>query len=211
MTPLPCVERATDKPLTKSDYFTSLYANYWTHVRGFLFKRIHGSVIDVPAAVDDLTEETFLKAWKGLREWPLAHERTWLFLVAAHTHIDWLQREQCRVKAERTARLGPAGFGTEADPAESLCRREEAAAAWRHLASLRTSHQQGASGRDLDVLKAYALAKATGDGQLNGRTHDYEALAARRGVSASAIKSQLYRARQMVRATYQTTTAEAST
>src|SRR5512142_3397972 len=69
---------------------TTLFERHLRSVHGFLF-RFTGSAQDA----DDLTQETFIKAWRHLASVdPSRSFRTWLFSVARRTAIDLLRKRK---------------------------------------------------------------------------------------------------------------------
>lgn len=46
-------------------------------------------------AAEDLTQETFVKAWKNLRKFDTSKSfKTWLFTIAKNTAFDWLKKKK---------------------------------------------------------------------------------------------------------------------
>ncbi len=102
---------------------------------GFLFRLCADRQL-----AEDLTQETFLRAWRAAPRWrPLARVSTWLYLIARR--LWWnasarrrLRRERGPAHAERQA----AGHGPDRapEPLERLARRESAAAVQAALGEL---------------------------------------------------------------------------
>ncbi len=67
-----------------------LVERYLKDVYNFAYKLTN----DLQAA-EDITQESFVKAWKNIRKY--RHEsvfRTWIFSIARNTAIDWLRRKR---------------------------------------------------------------------------------------------------------------------
>ena len=67
-----------------ADAFASLVERYWTQIYRWLYalnRELH--------TAEDLTQETFLKAWANLRQFTAGTRfRAWLFQIARNSHID---------------------------------------------------------------------------------------------------------------------------
>lgn len=74
-----------------ADAFTALWREQRDAVRGFLYRR-------APGVADELTSETFTKAWAARATFdPTRGEpRPWLFTVARNVLADWLRYEARR-------------------------------------------------------------------------------------------------------------------
>src|SRR3954454_22780584 len=67
-----------------ADAFASLVECYWTQIYRWLYaltQELH--------TAEDLTQETFLKAWAGIGKFQAGTRfRAWLFQIARNSHID---------------------------------------------------------------------------------------------------------------------------
>lgn len=69
---------------------TELYEQYSDHVYRFIY-----FMIQHEDKAEDLTQETFIRAYKGLSQFKGdAQEKTWLFSIARHVTIDHIRKEK---------------------------------------------------------------------------------------------------------------------
>ncbi len=101
--------------------FERLVSEHAPAVRNLLFRLTVGDA----ALTDDLSQETFIKAWTGLRSFrAVARFRTWLFSIAYNEFITY-----CRHKRE--CRL-PEDYVAPTDPHASLTDSENRVTEMRH-------------------------------------------------------------------------------
>ncbi|MFA6193305.1 MAG: sigma-70 family RNA polymerase sigma factor [Parcubacteria group bacterium] len=83
--------RIVEKILSGDDEaFAEIVKIYLEQVYNFVF-RLAGD----RDAVEDLTQETFVKAWKNLKRFDQKRSfRTWLFTIAKNTAFDWLKKKK---------------------------------------------------------------------------------------------------------------------
>lgn len=113
--------------------FATLYDRHGNSIMGFLYRLAQDRGL-----AEDLTQETFLRAWRAAPRWePRARVLTWLYLIARR--LWWhaaarrrTRREGLRALAEREAREAAPGPA----PPEWLARREAARQVERALAGL---------------------------------------------------------------------------
>ncbi|HRY82378.1 MAG TPA: RNA polymerase sigma factor [Candidatus Moranbacteria bacterium] len=74
----------------KDEAFGELLKKYLKPVYNFL--RI---MVKDPDILDDLTQETFIKAWKNLRKFkPNKNFKTWIFTIAKNTALDYFKKKK---------------------------------------------------------------------------------------------------------------------
>ncbi len=105
---------------------SDLFARHLRSVHGFLF-RFTGSAQDA----EDLAQETFIKAWRHLRDVdPPRGFRTWLFSIARRTAIDLLRKKKAVPFAAFEDDDGGTGLidrlEDDADLPDELAERKEA-------------------------------------------------------------------------------------
>jgi DNA-directed RNA polymerase specialized sigma24 family protein len=73
---------------------------FWEPYRGDIFRFLFARVGDLEEA-QDLTQETFLRAWLSLSQGTLvAAPRPWLRQIALHAFLDWADHQRCVVVLE---------------------------------------------------------------------------------------------------------------
>jgi RNA polymerase sigma-70 factor (ECF subfamily) len=149
---------------------------YYRAVCSFLYKRVQQ-----PDLVEDLAQETFLEAYRGLRD-GRAPERfsSWLFGIAVNRCGKWLRRKR--------PSLFPAGEPPDAAAVPFVSLAEEAEEQQRLLASL----ENGLAGLS-EATRTLLYLK-----HRQGKT--CEQIAAELGQPVGTIKSQLSRAYKALRA-----------
>jgi len=71
--------------------FTRLVNEYAPAIRNFLFRLTGGDA----SLTDDLSQDTFIKAWTGLRSFrAVARLRTWLFSIAYNEFVSYTRRQR---------------------------------------------------------------------------------------------------------------------
>lgn len=71
--------------------FEQLVVEYQQPLRRFLLNLTMGNV----SLTDDLAQDTFLKAYIGLRSWQgISRFKTWLFRIAINEYYAWLRRNR---------------------------------------------------------------------------------------------------------------------
>ena len=151
--------------------FATLYAEHSAAVRRFaLF--ISGDA----SLADDLTSETFVRAWGAQDRFDLTSVRGYLFAIARNLHLQLLRRERTRpmsrLDGEHTLELATG----EASPERRAAARDELA---RVLAELQKLPE---------VDRAALLMRA--EDQL-----PYDEIARALGLTLSAVKVKIHRAR----------------
>lgn len=70
--------------------FEQLVGRYLKPVYNFIFRFTRDT-----ACLDDLTQETFIKAWKNIHKFDREKKfKTWLFTIAKNTAYDWLKKKK---------------------------------------------------------------------------------------------------------------------
>ena len=107
--------------------FRLLFDHYYGVVQGFFAQRV-----STPEDRLDLTQETFLRVYKGLEGYRMeADFGTWLFRIAFNTHLKWLRSLRSRRPASMDPR-GPLGRSLRPGTAENLSWFAAADAAGRY-------------------------------------------------------------------------------
>jgi RNA polymerase sigma-70 factor (ECF subfamily) len=89
------------------DFVKASYADVW---------RLCGALVD-QASAEDLAQETFLRATRGLRRFHgRASARTWLFSIARCTCMDELRRRYRQTRRDRELVASADGAPTSPDP-----------------------------------------------------------------------------------------------
>lgn len=129
---------------------------------------------------EDAAQETFLKAYKGLRRYdPDRCFSTWLLSIASHQCIDWLRRKRLSIFSLEQLLPSQQKPDAKLGPEETLVLNE------RQLEVREILNRLGTRDRALVVLHYwYDLS--------------YEDIAQSLSLSTSAVKSRLYRARRQL-------------
>jgi RNA polymerase sigma-70 factor (ECF subfamily) len=70
--------------------FEELLERYLKQIYGFLFRLVGNQ-----AVAEDLSQDTFLKAWKNLKRFDQERKfGTWLFAIAKNTAFDWFKKKR---------------------------------------------------------------------------------------------------------------------
>jgi RNA polymerase sigma-70 factor (ECF subfamily) len=172
----------------EAEAFDGIVSAYQNRVYNLLL-RFCGS----PEDAEDLTQETFIKAYRALKDFRRGSKfYTWLFRIAVNAAYSQKRRAVRKDRVEgvglgnfRAGRNGGEPAGTDAgmpadaamaEPAAEAEQREVHERVWRELALLEQEHRAVLLLRDVEGL-------------------DYEAAAETLGISRAAVKSRLYRAR----------------
>jgi RNA polymerase sigma-70 factor (ECF subfamily) len=115
---------ATEKaaPMTLTDTVLELFERLRDPIYGFLLRLTHD-----PYEAEDLTQETFLRLFRHLRdERPLDNPRAWLFTVAHNLAMDKIRDESHFADLDDAMwrELEKSRSGVHADPEKSMMRNE---------------------------------------------------------------------------------------
>lgn len=171
--------------------FTQLVRSYQDRVFRFIL-RMHGGRDEAM----DLTQETFLKAFRALPGWqPEARFSTWLFQIARNATLDVLRRRQ---RIEFVSLDESSAEGEAIDPRDGARLPDEKLADQQRMALL-----EGAL-RALPPEQREVLLLR----ELEGMS--YTDIAATLGIEAGTVKSRLARARVAALAHYRHNAGEIS-
>ncbi len=133
-------------------------------------------------ASEDLTQETFLAAYRHLEQFDGAHEKAWLCRIAANKCIDYLQsagrRSVPTENAGEDARNAP-----EQSPESVVLEREVRQTLLDRCRLLKPPYDE--------IAKAYYYDEL-----------DAAEIAAQRNMKRKTVQTQIYRARAMLRKMY---------
>jgi RNA polymerase sigma factor (sigma-70 family) len=161
----------------ESDLYRRLIDKY----QGLVFRTISG-IVGARPEVEDLAQETFWQAYRGLRCFRgEARFSTWLLRIAVNKAIDFCRRRREEsVSLEGCEPWGRASAGDGA-PERIVLEREQVEHLYRYLEQLPAHYRQ--------VLRRHYL-----DG------FSYREIAVEAKVPLKTVESRLYRARKMLRA-----------
>lgn len=168
-------------PREREQRFRLLYDAAYVDLLRFVRRRAH------PTHAEDVVGDVMLVAWRRLDDVPADHSaaRAWLFGVARHTLQNARRREdRYDAVAVRLAEAPPADAGEHHDLVSS---RVDIAAAWPRLSA---TEQEAIALSVLDGLSAPEAATVL-------------------GISATAFRLRLSRARRTLRRLVDATTADA--
>lgn len=82
----------------QDDPIARFHGRFWPHAPAV--RRVARCLVHSVADAEDLAQETFLKAFRGMDPLPSdAHTRAWLMTLLRHTHIDRLRAAAVRMEA----------------------------------------------------------------------------------------------------------------
>ncbi|MCX6713902.1 MAG: sigma-70 family RNA polymerase sigma factor [Candidatus Vogelbacteria bacterium] len=103
-----------------------LFERYFKVIYNFTYRFVHE-----PDVASDITQETFVKAWRNLKKFDQnLNFKTWLFTIAKNTAYDWLKKKKPIVFSTLTAtdeddhRLENLVVDTEPWPDEVFAQKE---------------------------------------------------------------------------------------
>jgi RNA polymerase sigma-70 factor (ECF subfamily) len=170
--------RAERAPVNAID-FETLVRQYERQIYAYTYRMMGGNAADA----EDLTQETFLKAYRALALNPeVPHVSAWLYRIAANNCRDeWRRRQRRQTQPwDPTAQEPAADSGGEDDPEVFAIRRETDARIEAILDRMKPRNKRAL------VLKECAGLSC-------------EDIGAVMGISGKAVKSTLFRAREEFR------------
>jgi RNA polymerase sigma-70 factor, ECF subfamily len=159
--------------------FETLVRRYERQIYAYTYRMMGGNATDA----EDLTQETFLKAYRALTHTPdVPHVSAWLYRIAANNCRDeWRRRQRRHAQPWDTTTPEPiADSSADGDPESFAIRRETDARIQAILARMKPRNQRAL------VLKECAGLSC-------------EDIGAVMGISGKAVKSTLFRAREEFR------------
>jgi RNA polymerase sigma-70 factor (ECF subfamily) len=145
--------------------FHDIYTEHAAHVHWFALFLTHDS-----ALADDLTSETFLRAWSAAERMERATMRSYLLTITRNLHRDHVRREGRNAALDETVPAENTRVDENIDARASLARVLEAAA-------------------KLSPIDRAVFFESVLEGL------PYQEIARRNGLSVSAVKVKVYRAR----------------
>lgn len=152
--------------------FAKLYNQYADDIYRFLFVHVRDQEL-----AEDLTADTFLKAWKQIEKFDWKHSRGWLYAIARNNLTDHWRKKRPEPLEE--------GFDLpDEKPAhgEVLDKKMEMKRAVKALAKLPTDMKSVVSLRFLQGYSVRQTAEALDMSEANVRVVQYRALKKLRGV-----------------------------
>jgi RNA polymerase sigma-70 factor (ECF subfamily) len=168
-------ERATGNVVD----FETIVRRYERQIYAFTYRMMGGNASDA----EDLTQETFLKAYRALAHTPdVPHVSAWLYRIAANSCRDeWRRRQRRRTQPwDVTVQEPIADTSEDGDPESFAIRREADARIQTILERMKPRNKNAL------VLKECAGLSC-------------EDIGAMMGISGKAVKSTLFRAREEFR------------
>jgi RNA polymerase sigma-70 factor (ECF subfamily) len=159
--------------------FETLVRRYERQIYAYTYRMMGGNAADA----EDLTQETFLKAYRALAHTPdVPHVSAWLYRIAANNCRDeWRRRQRRHAQPwDPTVQEPIADSSAESDPEAFAIRRETDARIEAILDRMKPRNKRAL------VLKECAGLSC-------------EDIGAMMGISGKAVKSTLFRAREEFR------------
>lgn len=130
----------------------------------------------------DVSQEAFLKAWRGLKTYRSdAKFSTWLYRLASNVAIDFLRREKKEQAVSLTVEEGEIPVeDTKSDPFDHISKKQEQAEIAQALAQLEPEYRQALVLRAVNGLSYQEIGEAT-------------------GAKPGTVKSRIARAREKMR------------
>ncbi len=152
--------------------FAELVTRYQTAVFNMAYRMLGN-----PSEAEDAAQEVFVRAWNQLHTFQLDRRfSTWLLSIASHYCIDLLRRRKPSAPLDDVALFLPSN---EPEPEELALRNEQSRMVLELLNTLPDKY------RSVTVLRYY-------------NDLSYDEIAHATGLTESAVKTQLHRARKML-------------
>ena len=156
--------------------FGQLLRRHDDKMRGVVWR-----VVGSGAAMDDVLQEAYLKAWRGIGGYARnAAFSTWLYTIVHRTAIDW-------TRSQRRLRVAPEGVVPGNALLDGPAGRDHASGVTDSLAL-----QQALAELPDDQLAVVTL--------IDGEGHSYDDVATLLDISPGTVASRLHRARAALRA-----------
>jgi len=125
-------------PIAEAEAFAELYQR--THL--VVFRYIYGLSGGPQQEVEDLTAETFMRAWKARQRFTGAEEAalSWLLKIARNLVIDTHRRT--KVRGEETNLIDALLIAPDASPEEQVARHEQFNTLWVIIHNLEPQHRE---------------------------------------------------------------------
>lgn len=131
---------------------------------------------------EDLTQETFLSAYRHMHEFDGTAEKAWLCRIASNICIDYLRAGERRSVPTSPEELPETNTGEESEPLMLYMNRELMANFERSCRELPSPYKEAAIGHYIEGKTAKKLAE-------------------QKGISVKTCQTHIYRAREMLKKT----------
>ncbi len=171
----------TSRPVRPSDRpdDRSLSAEQLRHLvdqYGQLIYRLAVAIVHDHSLAEDIVQDVVVKAWRSLPQGDASDAVRWLRVVTRNTSIDTLRRRRFDETIDRL----PEAQATGAGPEHIVEERQHLDAVWDALGGLDLESRTMLAMREADELS-------------------YDEIADTMGLTVSAVKAKLYRARHLLR------------
>lgn len=150
--------------------FETVVAQYHDEIHRYLWRMLAGSSADQAITAEDLTQETFARAWKGYpRLRANSNHRAWLYKIATNCALTTLKRGHCQAsqrlpldeEQHPDSTPSPLQHAIQAETLAGICQaieqlppRQQAALVMRHLQGLGYAEIADALGCSSDSARA---------------------------------------------------------
>ena len=126
--------------------FETLYREYYQKVYAFLYR-----LCADPDLAEDLTQETFLQAYKSFHKFRGDCEVfTWLAAIGKHTYFKYLKKKKLHLDAANLELVAQSYLQNEDSPEEHIHRKDVEKAVRKVVENIPKKY------RDVDLLRIYA-------------------------------------------------------
>lgn len=158
--------------MLKKRRFARIYDQYADDIYRFLFVHVR----DV-AAAEDLTADTFLKAWRRIDKFDWKHPRGWLYAIARNNLTDYWRKKKPEPLPEDFDPVDP-----KPSHGETLDKKMEMKRALKAMAKLPQEMKSVLALRFMQGYSVRETAEALDMSEANVRVVQYRALKKLRGV-----------------------------
>lgn len=166
--------------INDEEYFSYLVKQYEKLVYSICYKTT-GNQFDA----QDLTQDTFLSAYRNLDHFDRAHERAWICRIASNTALDYLKSSQRKIVCEEESFFVDVK-DTHAGPEETLLQQESGQYVMHVCQELKSPYKEVA-------LEHFYKEKTAAQ------------IAAEQGKNLKTVQTQIYRAKAMIKKKLQKT------